>query len=124
MVLSRDLKVVPDKLLPHRVNAAGNSKIREGRRMDTGQDFDQYRRRDERKKYEAEVFFSVSQKAYTATIKNISRGGALVHTGGMPVITPGELIIITIPFTTRAQSVKRKARVMWVDSQVMGVQFY
>lgn len=92
--------------------------------MDTGQDFDQYRRRDERKKYEAEVFFSVSQKAYTATIKNISRGGALVHTGGMPVISPGERIIITIPFANRAQSVKRKARVMWVDSQVMGVQFY
>lgn len=91
--------------------------------MDTDQDFDQFRRRDERKKYEAEVYFSVSKKAYTATIKNISRGGALVHTGGMPIITPGEHIIITIPFTNKAQNVKRKAKVMWVDSPFMGVQF-
>jgi hypothetical protein len=91
--------------------------------MNTDRDFDQYRRRDERKKYDAEVYFSISQKAYTATIKNISRGGALVYTGGMPIITPGEQIIITIPFTNGAQSVKRKARVMWVDSQTMGVQF-
>ena len=91
--------------------------------MDTDRNFNQYRRRDERKKYEAEVYFSVFQKAYTATIKNISRGGALIHTGGMPIIAPGEQIIVTIPFTDQTQSVKRKAMVMWVDSKVMGVQF-
>jgi hypothetical protein len=87
-------------------------------------DFDQSRRRrDERKKYEAQVFFSFYQKAYTATVKNISRGGALIFTGGMPIITPGENIVITIPFTNQRKSVKRKAQVMWVDSQCMGVQF-
>jgi hypothetical protein len=92
--------------------------------MDSYHDFDQARRRrDERKHYNAEVYFSLYQKAYTATIKNISRGGALIHTGGMPVISPGELITITIPFTNQTKSVKRNARVMWVDSQYMGVQF-
>ena len=91
--------------------------------MDTDRSFDQYRRRDERKKYSAEVYFSLYQNAYTATIKNISRGGALIHTGGMPVITPGEKIIVTIPFATQAKSVKRHAMVMWVDSIHMGVQF-
>ena len=92
--------------------------------MNSDYDFDQARRRrDERKKYETEVYFSIYQKAYTATIKNISRGGALVHTGGMPIISPGEHIIITIPFTDQTKSVKRNARVMWVDSVHMGVQF-
>ena len=91
--------------------------------MEDNRTFDQYRRRDERKDYDAEVYFSIYQKAYTATIKNISRGGALVHTGGMPIISPGEEIIITIPFTNQTKNVKRKARVMWVDSKYMGVQF-
>ena len=87
-------------------------------------DFDQSRRRrDARKNYEAEVYFSIYQKAYTATVKNISRGRALIFTGGMPIIAPGENITITIPFTNQTKSVKRKARVMWVDSQCMGVQF-
>lgn len=92
--------------------------------MHTNQTFDQYRRRDERKKYEADIYFSIYKKAYTATIKNISRGGALIYTGGMPTISPGETIIITIPFTNQTQSVKRNAKVMWVDSKIMGVQFF
>ncbi len=87
-------------------------------------DFDQYKRRNVRKKYEAEVYFSVAQKAYTATIKNISRGGALIYTGGMPIITPGDKIILTILFTNKAQSVKRNATIMWVDTEVIGVEFY
>ena len=91
--------------------------------MEKDLDFDRYRRRDKRKEYEAEVYFSIYQKAYMATIKNISRGGALVHTGGMPSISPGEQIIITIPFTDRTKSVKRNAEVMWVDSECMGVRF-
>ena len=91
--------------------------------MNSDQTFDQYRRRDERKKYEADVYFSIYKKAYTANIKNISRGGALVYTGGMPIISPGDTIIITIPFTNQTKSVKRNAKVMWVDSKVMGVQF-
>ncbi len=69
--------------------------------MDRDLDFDRIRRRDIRKRYEAEIYFSVAQKAYTATIKNISRGGALIYTGGMPIITPGEKIILTIPFTNK-----------------------
>ena len=91
--------------------------------MNTDRNFNQYRRRDERKKYEAEVYFSVFQKAYTATIKNISRGGALIYTGGLPIIAPGEQIIVTIPFTNKAQNVKRKAMVMWADGETMGIRF-
>jgi len=86
-------------------------------------DFEKYRRRDERKEYKAEVFFSVERKAYTATIKNISRGGALIYTGGMPRIKAGEKIIITIPFENRSKNLKRNAKVMWADSIMMGVQF-
>lgn len=92
--------------------------------MEQDSDFDRYKRRDVRKKYEAEVYFSVDQRAYTATIKNISRGGALIYTGGMPIINPGEKIIVTIPFANKAKSVKRNATIMWVDSVVIGVQFY
>ena len=91
--------------------------------MNQDLDFDQSNRRDVRKKYEAEVYFSVAQKAYTATIKNISRGGALIYTGGMPIITPGEKIIVTIPFTDKARSVKRNATIMWVDAEMIGVEF-
>ena len=91
--------------------------------MNKNVDFDQFRRRDERKQYVAEVFFSVQKKAYSATIKNLSRGGALIYTGGMPRIKKGEKIIITIPFTDKSKNVKRKARVMWADDELMGVQF-
>ncbi|MCG6909003.1 MAG: PilZ domain-containing protein [Deltaproteobacteria bacterium] len=86
-------------------------------------DFDQFRRRDSRKPYSAEVYFSVENKVYTATVKNISRGGALIHTGGMPRIEPGEQIIITIPFTDKSKNVKRRAEVMWAGSKMIGVQF-
>jgi hypothetical protein len=92
--------------------------------MNQDLDFDRHNRRDVRKKYEAEVYFSVAKKAYTATIKNISRGGALIYTGGMPIITPGDKIIVTIPFTDKAKSVKRNATIMWVDNEVIGVEFY
>ena len=91
--------------------------------MEKDLDFDGYKRREERKEYEAEVYFSIFKRAYMATIKNISRGGALVHTGGMPRIYTGDRIIITIPYTDGAKSVKRNAEVMWVDSECMGVRF-
>ena len=91
--------------------------------MNQNINFDQYRRRDKRNEYVAEVYFSVKKKAFTATIKNISRGGALISTGGMPKINVGEKIIITIPFTDNTKHVKRNALVMWVDKKMMGVQF-
>ena len=91
--------------------------------MENIADFDHVRRRDSRKAYAAEVFFSVEQKAYTGRIENISRGGALVNTGGMPKIEAGEITIITIPFPDMSKSVKRKAKVMWTDGETMGVQF-
>ena len=80
-------------------------------------------RRHERKRYEAEIHFAHKQRPYSAQIKNISRSGALIFSGGLPKIKTGEDITVIIPFTGRSKSLKREAKVIWVNEILFGIEF-
>ena len=86
-------------------------------------DSDPDKRRHARKKYEAEIYFSHRRKPYTAQIKNISRSGALIFSGGLPKIRTGEEISVTIPFSGQSKSLNRDAKVVWVNEILFGVKF-
>lgn len=91
--------------------------------MEAAIDFDSLRRRNERRKYQAEVSFSADILCFPAMIENLSTGGALVSTKGLPTMMPGREIAITIPFAVKQGCVKRKAIVMWAEDGQFGIQF-
>ena len=91
--------------------------------METAYNFDGYRRLNERKNYRKDVSFSTESMIFPATIKNLSMGGALVGTTSIPIIKTGIKIIITIPFANKPGCLKRKAKVMWAESDQFGIQF-
>jgi hypothetical protein len=84
---------------------------------------DRDKRRHVRKNYEAEVYFALKKRAYAAQIKNISRSGALIFTGGLPEMKIGEAITVTIPFSGQSKSVKRDAKIIWVNEILFGIEF-
>ena len=81
------------------------------------------KRRHVRKKYDAEIFFAHKRKPYSAQIKNISRSGALIFSGGLPRVRIGEGITVTIPFSGQTKSLKREAKVIWVNEILFGIEF-
>jgi hypothetical protein len=84
---------------------------------------DTEKRRHARKKYDAEIFFAHKRKPYAAQIKNISRSGALIFSGGLPRVRAGEGITVSIPFSGQSKSVKRDAKVIWVNEILFGIEF-
>jgi hypothetical protein len=84
---------------------------------------DNEKRRHVRKKYEAEIYFAHKKRPYAAQIKNISRSGALIFSGGLPKVRTGEGITVTIPFSGQSKSVKREAKVIWVNEILFGIEF-
>ena len=84
---------------------------------------DNEKRRHIRKRYEAEIYFAHRKKPYSAQIKNISRSGALIFSGGLPKVRTGEGITVTIPFSGRSKSVQRDAKVIWVNEILFGIEF-
>ncbi len=91
--------------------------------MEAAYNFDGYRRLNERKSYQKEVSFSTGSKVFHATIKNLSRDGALLGTSGLSKLKIGEMIIISIPFANKQGCVKSKAIVMWAKKDKLGIQF-
>lgn len=91
--------------------------------MDVAYDIGRFKRSSVRKKYETEVSFSAGVMCLSAMLENISMGGALLASKGLPFIKPGREITINIPFAVKPGSVKRKAIVMWADNDHFGVQF-
>jgi hypothetical protein len=82
------------------------------------------KRRHLRKKYDAEIYFAHKKRPYSAQIKNISRSGALIFSGGLPKVRAGEGITVTIPFSGKSKSVRRDAKVIWVNEILFGVEFF
>ena len=85
---------------------------------------DEFRRRYERKNYSAEVIFSIHDRAYSGTLKDISMGGAFILTMSATMVTQGDTIVISIPFTTGKKSIKRRGRVLWNKQDGFAVEFF
>lgn len=88
---------------------------------DNGFDF---RRKHERKAYLADVLFAFKGRAYSGTIENISLGGAFITTPSVNQFSPGDVIIVSIPFTGGDKNVKRKARIEWQNNVGFAVEFF
>ena len=56
-------------------------------------------------------------------LENVSAGGALLSTMGLPTMLPGSEITITIPYAAREGWVKKIGVIMWVQGEQFGIQF-
>ncbi len=91
--------------------------------METAYDFDGYRRISARKNYQKEISFSFDSMIRSAIVKNVSTGGALIKTINNTNIKIGTEIFISIPIALGNGSMKRKAKVKWVDRNQFGIEF-
>ena len=87
--------------------------------MGTGE----FRRRYERKKYHSDVIFSLKGYAFGGMLKDISMGGAFVLTLSVNQVQKGDIITISIPFTSGKNNMKRQARVLWTSGDGFAVEF-
>jgi Tfp pilus assembly protein PilZ len=83
-----------------------------------------FKRIHERKLYATEVVFSHKNKAYAGQIKNISLGGAFIATDSVNQFSTGEVVTLSIPFTTGRKHVKRKGRIQWANNEGIAIEFF
>ncbi|WP_372679930.1 PilZ domain-containing protein [Desulfosarcina sp.] len=81
------------------------------------------RRRYERKRYHSDVVFSLNGYAFGGTLKDISMGGAFVLTLSVNQVQKGDVVTISIPFTSGRKNVKRRGRVLWTSGEGFAVEF-
>ena len=86
--------------------------------------YTEIRRRYERKKYSADIIFSVKGKAFAGTLKDISVGGAYVFTLSVNQVSKGDKITLNIPYTNGKGGIKRRAKVVWITGEGFAVEFY
>ena len=82
-----------------------------------------FKRIHERKKYIVEIIFSHKDKAYSGRIKDISLGGAFIATSSVNQLSSGDIITLSIPFTTGQKHVKRKGRIQWMNNEGFAIEF-
>lgn len=91
--------------------------------MEAAYNFSRRRRMSSRKEYQTEVSFSVGAMCFSGMLENVSTGGALLASNNIHFMQPGREITITIPFAEKQGSIKRKAILMRVEGNKMGIQF-
>ena len=87
-------------------------------------DSSEFRRRYERKQYSSDVVFSLQDKAYAGTLKDISMGGAFVITLSVNQLSRGDVVVVSIPFTSGKNSIKRRGRVLWTNNEGFALEFF
>ena len=85
--------------------------------------YKEFRRRYERKKYDTDIIFSVRGMAFAGSLKNISIGGAYVITMSVNQISKGDIVTLSIPYTSGKGNIKRRAKVIWVSGEGFAVEF-
>lgn len=81
------------------------------------------RRMNARKSYQKEVSFFTGSMINSATIKNLSLGGAHIDNTHIAEIKKGLEVYMIIPFAIKHDYMTRKAVVMWVDKNQFGIKF-
>ena len=82
-----------------------------------------FKRIHERKNYTVDIVFSHKKNAYSGSIKNISLGGAFIATSSVNQFSSGDIITLSIPFTTGKKHVKRKGRIQWLNNAGFAIEF-
>ena len=78
-------------------------------------------RRFPRKEYFSQISFHSDERFYTGNIKNISLGGAFVQS--LDIFPVGQTLTVVIPFTHKAETVKRTGQVVWSNGEGFGFEF-
>ncbi len=82
-----------------------------------------FRRTHERKTYSAEIVFSDRRRGYTGILQNISLGGAFIATQSVNLFSAGDIVIVSIPFSSGNKHVKRRGRIQWTNDEGFAVEF-
>jgi YgiT-type zinc finger domain-containing protein len=67
------------------------------------------------------ISFHSKERLYTGNIINISLGGAFVQS--LDPFPVGQTLTVVIPFTHKAETVKRTGKVVWNSSEGFGIEF-
>ena len=84
----------------------------------------QYRRKNERKKYSTNVSYVHQDRSYPGTLKDISVGGCFIITSWVNHFSPGDIILVNIPYATKREAVKKRGRITWINNEGLGIEFY
>lgn len=92
--------------------------------MQSEYNFYNSRRISDRKSYKRKVIFSNGSLFFHGKCNNISLGGACIGSRNLLRIEEGMEILISIPYATKKESIKRRAIVKWNDNTRFGIQFF
>ena len=74
-----------------------------------------------RKEYFSQISFHSEERLYAGNITNISLGGAYVQS--LDIFPVGQALTVVIPFTHKAETVKRTGKVAWNNGEGFGFEF-
>ncbi len=78
-------------------------------------------RRFLREEYFSQISFHSNERLYAGNITNISLGGAFVQS--LDIFPVGQTLSVVIPFTHKAETVKRTGKVVWNNGEGFGFEF-
>lgn len=84
----------------------------------------EFRRKYERKPYDAYILFSFKGHVFQGDLKDISVGGAFIRSLHTRHLEKEDLVTISIPFTDGSKHVKRTGRVLWKTRTGFAITFY
>jgi hypothetical protein len=86
-------------------------------------DFD-FKRSHERKIYNTNIVFAYQDRAYQGTMKNLSLGGAFIETGSVNQVSTGDVVTVSIPYTSGKKNLKKRARIKWQNDVGFAIEFF
>ena len=78
-------------------------------------------RRFPREESFSHISYHSNERLYTGNITNISLGGAFVQS--LDTFPVGQALTVVIPFTHKAETVKRTGKVVWNNGEGFGFEF-
>ena len=75
-----------------------------------------FRRRHERKYYGVDIVFAFDGRVFQGKLKDISLGGAYIHTRQVNQFWEGDEVTVSIPFTNGQAHVRRSGNITWKDN--------
>ena len=82
-----------------------------------------YRRFNDRKKYNPEIVFSHEDRLYKGRLKNISLGGAFIETRWANEFTKKDIVTISIPHCTDSKNIKRRGSINRKNKEGFAIEF-
>jgi hypothetical protein len=86
-------------------------------------DFD-FKRSHERKIYNTNIVFAYQDRAYQGTMKNLSLGGAFIETGSVNQVSIGDVVTVSIPYTSGKKNLKKRGRIKWQNDVGFAIEFF